>query len=486
MSLSNGYVPEDWRKANVSPIYKSGDRQSVTNYRPVSLLSIISKVLERCIYNRISPLISNKLHNMQHGFIKGKSTCTQLLKFINDVGKSLDSTGQTDILYLDFAKAFDTVPHNLLLYKLRRFYGFGGLLLKWFSSYLSNRYQCVVLPGGQSSWLPVTSGVPQGSILGPLLFLLYINDLPTHVTHSQIVLFADDTKIYMPINNISDCVKLQEDLNSLMSWSIKWKMLFNISKCKVLTVTQRKNPVIFDYCMDSTHLLRCANIKDIGVFVGSKLNWSTHIESVVNKTNRVMGVIRRTVGYSAPTSVKRQLYISLARSCLEYCSQVWSGTSSENIQLIERVQRSATKYILQQPDLNYHERLRELNMLPLTYRREYLDLCMFYKCVNNIYDINVADYVQFTRENLVFTRNSLDVTKLRIPKTNTTLYQKTYFNRIVFLWNKLPEQIRASSEFVIFKKCTYEYFKDLLHNYFDCDNKCTWSMNCRCQRCLIK
>ena len=484
MSLSKGYVPEDWRKANVVPIYKSGDRQSVTNYRPVSLLSIISKVLERCIYNRLSPLIS--LNNMQHGFVRGKSTCTQLSEFVHHVGKSLDLSGQTDILYLDFAKAFDTVPHKLLLHKLRVFYGIGGPLLKWFSSYLSNRSQSVVLQGGQSSWLPVTSGVQQGSILGPLLFLLYINDIPTQVTHSQIALFADDTKIYMPVNDDNDCVKLQNDLNALMSWSRKWKMKFNVSKCKILTVTQRKSPIIFNYCMDNIKLLRCANIKDIGVTLDNKLNWSTHIESIVSKANKVMGVIKRTVGYSAPVTVKKQLYISLVRSKLEYCSQIWSGTTIQNIQLIERAQRSATKYILQRPELNYHERLRELNMLPLTYRREYLDMCMFYKILNNIIDINVANYVEFTSENIAFTRSTLDITKLRIPKMSTALFQKTYFNRIVFLWNKLPENIRNMTKLATFKKYSYHHFMNLLHNYFDCENKCTWAINCRCQKCLMK
>jgi hypothetical protein len=177
------------------------------------------------------------------------------LNFTNDVAKSLDSSGQTDILYLDFAKAFDTVPHDLLLYKLRVFHGFGGSLLKWFASYLSNRNQCVILPGGQSSSLPVTSGVRQGSILGPFLFLLSINDLPSRVTNSQIAMFADATKIYTPVNDSNDCINLQNDLNALMAWSNKWKINFNVQKCKILTVTQKKNPVTFEYFMNNLKLI---------------------------------------------------------------------------------------------------------------------------------------------------------------------------------------------------------------------------------------
>ena len=170
-------LPAEWLKANVTPIFKSGDRQLLNNYRPISLLSIVSKVMERCVYNQLFCHISDKLYNFQHGFIKGKSTSTQLLKFIDDIGRNIDKRGQTDVLYLDFAKAFDRVPHRLLLYKLQCMFEVDGVLLKWFHSYLNNRYQRVVLDGHFSSWLPVTSGVRQCSILGPLLFLLYINDI---------------------------------------------------------------------------------------------------------------------------------------------------------------------------------------------------------------------------------------------------------------------------------------------------------------------
>jgi hypothetical protein len=229
----------------------------------------------------------------------------------------------------------------------------------------------------------------------------------------------------------------------------------------------------------------CNNIRDIGIMVDSNLNWTSHIEKCVSKASKVMGLVKRTLGYTAPVTVKKQLYVSLVRSGLEYCSQVWSGTTSQNILLIERLQRSATRYILQQPDLDYKDRLKELKLLPLTYRREYLDTCMFYKCMNGLQILNINDYVQFTNENAAFTRTRLDKSRLRVPKTNTVLYQRTYFNRIVHIWNTLPESIRSNNETNTFKKQAYDFYVNMLHNYFDCNNKCTWSVNCRCHRCLL-
>jgi hypothetical protein len=194
-SLAEGVVPNDWLNANVIPIHKGKDKQKVENYRPISLLSIVSKIAERCIYNKIIPTIEPLLNKSQHGFINGKSTSTQLVLFLSDLSSTFETSGQTDVIYTDFSKAFDKVSHGLLLHKLRNF-GICGSLLSWFESYLSRRQQRVVLDGSASKWTNVTSGVPQGSILGPLMFLIYINDLPDVLSSSTPLLFADDTKIY--------------------------------------------------------------------------------------------------------------------------------------------------------------------------------------------------------------------------------------------------------------------------------------------------
>jgi hypothetical protein len=478
LSLSKGYVPADWRLANVVPIFKSGDKQSIANYRPVSLLSIISKVFERCIHNRIYPYISHCITDYQHGFVKGKSTCSQMLRFTDFIGSCLDNNSQVDVIYLDFAKAFDTVPHNLLLKKLSM-YGFGGNMLRWFSSYLSNRHQRVVIDGNNSNWLPVLSGVPQGSILGPLMFILYINDIHTCINYSNIALFADDTKLYTNVKSNEDCVNLQKDLDSMLEWGKKWKMKLNISKCKILTITLKNEPINYNYIMYGENLQRCTNIKDIGVFIDDKLNWNQHVQTTVCKARRITGLIKRTVGCSAPNSVKKQLYMSLVRSSLEYCSPVWSGTSVQNIVKIERIQRYVTRFILNyswKSGVNYRERLIELNMLPLAYRREYLDLCLFFKCYNNIPSVHTSNRITRSKTN-----NSLN-----IPSTHILLFQKMYFNRIVFLWNCLPVHIQNVTHINSFKLLLKQHFISLLNNYFDCNNTCTWSLKCRCNKCRLQ
>ena len=200
MSLSIGVVPAKWKFANITPVFKKDDPTITSNYRPISLLCVISKVLERCVFNHCYHHLSPSFYQFQHGFLKGKSTTTQLLEVYHDILDSVASGNEVDVIYLDLSKAFDKVPHNLLLLKLKH-YGINGSLLSWFGSYLTDRYQRVALDGSFSDWLPVTSGVPQGSILGPLLFVLYVNDVPNYIQYnSTIALFADDSKLFNPFS----------------------------------------------------------------------------------------------------------------------------------------------------------------------------------------------------------------------------------------------------------------------------------------------
>ena len=211
------------------PIPKKGDTHEVTNYRPVSLLSQVSKVLERLIFSQVSSFVENSLYDLQHGFRCKRSCVTQLLSVLHDLGRTLDSGKETDLIYLDFAKAFDSVSHSKLLFKLKSF-GISGPLLNWFADYLRDRKQCVVVEGASSSFLNVTSGVPQGSVIGPLLFILYVNDLPEVTNNSTVALFSDDSKCYRAIRSPVDRGLLQLDLDAMSNWSLNWKMKFNVSK----------------------------------------------------------------------------------------------------------------------------------------------------------------------------------------------------------------------------------------------------------------
>ena len=263
-SLQQGTVPQDWKLANVVPVYKKGDKEYTENYRPISLLPIISKVLERYIFMNIRQHFSGIIYDHQHGFLQGKSCVTNLLEALDYIGACLDKGGQVDMVYLDMSKAFDRINHKRLTSKLANS-GIGGNLLKWFQSYLTDRRQRVTVLGVTSKSLPVCSGVPQGSILGPALFLLYVNDLLEAPTSSRAAMFADDTKIFSAIQSKIDVTSLQTDLGTLEHWSTVSGLSFNQSKCKRQTLTRKKAPVASSYKLDNSIISITDNERDLGV-----------------------------------------------------------------------------------------------------------------------------------------------------------------------------------------------------------------------------
>ena len=240
-SISSGSIPSQWRTHLITPIFKSGDRSSVSNYRPISLLPIISKVLERLIYDKIILHITPQLSNSQFGFLRGKSCLHQLLLFIDQILHNDANKLQSDVLYLDFRKAFDSVSHSILLEKLWKM-GLRDTLWIWFKSYLTNRSQVVRVNQAISSQLPVLSGVPQGSILGPLLFLIFINDLPDCVKYARMFIFADDTKLLLPIRDSVDSIHLQSDIHSVINWSKSNNINFNDKKFVLLSFENKSSP----------------------------------------------------------------------------------------------------------------------------------------------------------------------------------------------------------------------------------------------------
>ena len=261
-SLHQQSIPDIWKHANVTPIYKKGDKTNPSNYRPVSLTCISCKLLEHIICSRLMQHLTkhNILYPLQHGFRDKRSCESQLIEFVNDIAFNMQKGHQNDVVVIDFAKAFDRVAHNRLLYKLSS-YGVKGNTLGWIGSFLSGRSQKVVLEGKSSSSAPVLTGVPQGSVLGPVLFLIYINDLPEYVSNSTVRLFADATLLYLTIHNSSDCTKLQDDLNNLQKWESDWQMSFHPEKCEVIHITTKKYPIIHKYTLHGHTLLSVPQIK---------------------------------------------------------------------------------------------------------------------------------------------------------------------------------------------------------------------------------
>ncbi|MCG8078128.1 MAG: reverse transcriptase family protein, partial [Candidatus Thiodiazotropha taylori] len=253
-SVSQGEVPKDWRDANVTPIFKKGDHSDPANYRPISLTSVCSKLIEHILHSQIMTHLDSHriLTDQQHGFRKRRSTESQLILTLHDLAKGLDEGEQIDAILLDFSKAFDKVPHERLASKLEH-YGIRGNLLLWIKSFLAHRTQQVLVEGRSSDTAPVTSGVPQGSVIGPLLFLLYINDLPLQAT-STTRLFADDSLLYRKIRSTQDAQALQDDLDRLQKWEEDWLMSFNPSKCEVVRITRKRNPFKTTYQAYNTYI----------------------------------------------------------------------------------------------------------------------------------------------------------------------------------------------------------------------------------------
>ena len=370
-SFLNGYCLSAWKTANICPVHKKDKKTEVENYRPISLMPILAKVQERCVLNRLLPHISPCLFNMQHGFLKGLSCTTQLLQVLHELGRALDSGLETDVIYLDFSKAFDSVCHAKLLSKLYTF-GIDGPLLQWFTSYLSGRQQRVVVNGSFSSWGVAKSGVPQGSILGPVLFLMFVNDMPDVLKSSSLAMYADDSKCYKTIKTMSDICDLQDDLNFLCVWSASNELYFQHTKCHNLRISRKKTSSPRVYNLNNTELKLVMKEKDLGLTVTKDLSWNEHITQTVSKTNKLLGFIKRHCYTVRNKNTLTLLYTSLIRSHFCFASQVWAPQSViKNLLLIERTQRRATKFICNDRNMNYQIRLVHLNLLPLNYWLEY-------------------------------------------------------------------------------------------------------------------
>ena len=318
-SLSTGTVPDDWTKARVTPIFKKGDKSSAANYRPISLTCIACKIQEHIVTSHLVKFLNihNILYDLQHGFREKRSCETQLVMLIEDLSRNLQSGKQTDVILLDFSKAFDKVNHLKLLYKLHQ-YGVRGQTLRWIQAFLGNRQQTVVVDGEESPPAPVTSGVPQGSVLGPILFLIYINDLPEQV-RSKVRLFADDTALYLTLNNLTDSKTIQEDLDRLTQWELDWDMEFNPSKCQVIQVTRSRQPIPTQYHLQGHTLEVVDHAKYLGVNISSDLKWNTHVNYVVNKSNRSLGLIKRNIKTKHQNS-RSTCYKTIVRPQLEYAA----------------------------------------------------------------------------------------------------------------------------------------------------------------------
>ena len=389
-------------------------------------------------------LLSNGLLNLsQHGFLPKRSCVSNLLGFLDTVTQLVDLNNDVDVIYLDFQKAFDKVPLNRLMLKISSL-GVQGRCSDWIRAWLSNRLQRVVINGNMSSWMSVSSGVPQGSVLGPLLFLIFINDIDNGL-NSEILKFADDTKLFRKVNNSGDSVALQSDLDKLVDWSQRWQMSFNASKCKVLHLGQSNRN--HQYSMNGVFLDSVEDERDLGVNISTSLKPSKQCAIAAARANRILGLIRRNFNCLG-REVVLNLYKQLVRPHLEYAIQSWCPFYEKDKFLLEQVQRRATRIISDIRHLPYECRLRSLGLTTLNLRRIRGDMIQVFKFLSSTDVLSSCNFLKLasgSRTRGHSLKLSKDFSRLDIRKFS-------FAHRVVNEWNSLPARVVNSLSVNDFKK----------------------------------
>ncbi|KAI8504923.1 hypothetical protein Bbelb_170320 [Branchiostoma belcheri] len=374
----------------------------------------------------------------RHGFRKAHSCETQLLLTVDDLVSAHDNKLQVDMGILDFSRAFDTVPHERLVSKLAH-YGIRGPILDWIRSFLQNRSMWVVADGECSPSTCVLSGVPQGTVLGPLLFLIYINDLPSRLSPGTTArLFADDCLIYREIRGQGDQVILQKDLIALQDWAATWGMKFNPKKCNTMSITRNKNPFTWMYEMCGEFIHQTEQAKYLGITISNDLKWSTHISTAVTRANHTLHFLSRNLRY-CPRQVRETAYFSLVRSTIEYGAVIWDPYLRKDIDTLEMVNRRAARFVTsnhRRQDVSVTALLHDLRWPSLQSRRQQARLVMMYKITNGLVAIppsRLIPAVARTRANHAH--------KYKTLRPHCDIAKYSFYARTIPEWNNLSADI---------------------------------------------
>ena len=452
-SFQSEVIPSDLKTQIITPVFKKGDRSDAANYRPISLTSHLIKIFERVIRKKLVEHLetNNLLSNNQHGFRKGRSCLTHLLKHIDSVIHSILEGNEHDVVYLDFAKAFDKVDHEILVRKLQIF-GISGKLLAWIKDFLLNRKQFVTVGGFHSFLALVLSGVPQGSVLGPILFLIYIDDLRNCLAGSSSGSFADDTRLSKTITCCNDVKILQEDLLNVINWAASNNMDLHENKFELLSYRSPKSTLLQElpftaewqqYNTSSGQvILPCKMVKDLGVHLSPDLKWTTQVTEAVQSANKMANWVT-SVFSDRSKVVMLTLFKSMVRSRLEYSCPVWNPPLLSDIRKLESTQRAFTRHITGCKGLNYWQRLKFLDLMSLQRRRERYVILHIWKILKGIApnDINIKSYEHIR----LGTRCQVPPIPKKSPAYARSIYDSSFAVTGPKLWNILPRSVTCAS-----------------------------------------
>lgn len=423
LCLSQCKFPSKWKISTVCPVPKKLKVEKVEDHRPISLICAPAKIFEAILYDRIFNHVKPHVSQHQYGFMPKKSTTTNLVNHTQKVLECLNNGTQMDVVYTDFSKAFDSVQFPILIKKLRG-YGFSPELLELIKSYLYGRMQSVKYAKVNSELFEVNSGIAQGSKLGPLFFLLMINDLVKVVLYSNAYLLADDLKLSKEIRSKEDHEKLQKDIDAILDWSTSNQLYFNIEKCAIVTFSLKREISVYEYKMGPLVLSRKNSIRDLGVIFDSRMSFAEHINTVVNSSFRMLGFLKRTCRFFRNSKTLMQLYNSYIRSKLEYCAVVWDPIHANQRNQVERVQKKFVRYMNAKMNnepsgrISYGILVERFNMVTLEMRRKRSKVIYLFKVLHGLEDDNnlvehLSFHVSHTRSNATF----------RLPQARIGVYE---------------------------------------------------------------
>ena len=463
LSVNQAVFPRVWKDANIIPIHKKGDKKNPSNYRGISLLPLCSKVLEKVVCDALLAHVLPSLPPSQHGFLPNRSCVSNLSVFLKHSWDSIQAGAQTDSIYTDYSSAFTSVNHILLIHKLKSSFNVTGRALSWIQSYLTDRRQRVVLDGQCSDWIPVKSGVPEGSVCGPLLFICFTADLPALI-QTNCIMYADDIKLYHRINSHSDTHALQADLDRLSTWSATWRLKLNPAKCHTISFSLRKTPVLATYTLAGTTLQRRTETRDLGVILDTKLTFATHVDLTLAKANRMLGLILRSMQLSrrhnrGTFDHKSMLctFYAHVRSILEFGCVVWAGAAVSHLKRLERVQHKFLIWLARYSDkrsdnLDYLALLLHFNVRSIKSRFVQYDLMFLF----HIHHAKLDSAVLLSTFGLsVPSRRTRNSVLWNVPRGRVNTVQRSLFVRVPSVCNSFLN-CDSNVDFFTCTVCSYK------------------------------